>query len=100
MGRLGEVSLRNTVDWFLSHNVSYSDSHWLPQAYFCELQERVRAFNVILLLSPNTRQDLACLVNKANLSRWGQPRESNAKPKSKWMGSTEDAILKRFFTPT
>jgi len=98
--------LAQVEEWFTAgHQLNEVDSHFTPQAWHCELRDRLQEYNLIGLMSKaNFARDAACMLKSANLEylniqggRNGQP--FFAVPQNEGdMESKNTEILKKFFT--
>merc|ERR1719482_1341660 len=72
---------RDIVETALASDMSTVNSHWMPQAYHCELKERINGYNVIGLMQKETfEEDMNCVLAKSGLQRFIKPNHTQLSP--------------------
>jgi len=100
-------SFRDAVSWVESlgpKGVKNLDTHWKPQAYHCDLHERIHEYtDVGLMQLGNLAESAGCLLKKAGLG-WLDVDDQNIS-KSFWQDSDKFVehntanLLKQYYTP-
>ena len=61
--------------------MSNVNPHWMPQAYHCELKDRINGYNVIGLMQKETfEEDMNCVLAKSGLQRFIKPNHTQLSP--------------------
>jgi hypothetical protein len=89
---------RDVVEWAMHADLTSADGHFLPQAFHCDLQNRISQYNVIALMKEDTfSHNMNCVLAKSGLNKyiWDAPRHENRRNTS--LNTT--TILQKLFTP-
>lgn len=110
------VTMRAAVDWMVGTDRTIVNEHWLPQSYFCELQDRVSEYTTVGLYSEeNYGKDATCLMDMANISYfnskgaeygfspyWEDVDTASDRPPNDYHSDTDDEeqlVLQKLFSP-
>mmetsp|Transcript_43695 Transcript_43695/g.76631 ORF Transcript_43695/g.76631 Transcript_43695/m.76631 type:complete len:369 (+) Transcript_43695:95-1201(+) len=97
-----QITFSQAVSWLLKKDLSELDGHYKPQAKHCELERRVKEYNVIgHMESSNLASTASCLLEHAGLERLNVI-SSKAGSEPFWQqkeGEQTVDYLMKFYTP-
>lgn len=89
---------KDAVEWALTNDMTSVEGHWLPQALHCQLHNRIRGYNAVILMNRDTfSHDMNCLLARAGLTDFINDTQPNLLPSNRSGNVT--TVLQKLFTP-
>merc|ERR1719487_2522212 len=91
---------KEAVEWALNNGLTNIDGHWLPQAFHCQLNQRIHGYNAVFKMSQGTfTHDMNCFLARAGLTDFIRDTQPNL---SAWTSANRSVsaatVLQKLFT--